>query len=395
MHRTGDIAGDIAMKTLTILGSTGSVGTQTLDFISQYPHIFQVHALIGGQNARLLIEQALQYKPKKVCIQDTHRVEWIKSALAHMDIGVYGGDDAICDVAADSVDIVMSAIVGAGGLAPTISAITAGNTIALANKESLVCAGHMVMALAKRHNVDIIPVDSEHSALFQVYEASQQRAIQHFTLTASGGALRGKTADFIYNATPEQALNHPNWDMGNKLTVDSAGLMNKGFEVIEACHLFDVVEDKIKVVVHPQSIVHACIAYCDGSTLAHMGYADLRTPISVALSYPERRGCGVPVLDLVSVSQLSFEDYDATLFPALQCCRDAFKQDDGACAVLNAANEVAVGAFLNRTIPFGRIMDTVLHTLHTIQAPRPESLQHFNDIHAEATRCAGVYVDNL
>ncbi len=380
------------MKTVTILGSTGSVGTQTLDFISQHTDTFQPHALTAGSNAKRLIAQALQFKPQTVCIQNSACVDTVKSALSHTDTQVYGGADAICAVAAEAVDVVVSAIVGADGLAPTVAAITAGNTIALANKESLVCAGHMVMDLVRKHKVDIIPVDSEHSALFQVYNAAQRGAIEHFTLTASGGALRGKTADFIQNATPSQVLNHPSWQMGDKITVDSAGLMNKGFEVIEACHLFDVLEDKVKVVVHPQTIVHALIAYCDGTSLAHMGYADMRTPIAVALSYPHRYTCGVPVLDLASVSTWDFYAYDATLFPALQCCRQAFTQADGACTVLNAANEVAVRYFLKNAIPFGRIMDTVWHTLDKVQADRPETLQHFEHMHQRATQCAAAYI---
>lgn len=380
------------MKSITVLGSTGSVGMQTLDFLSQHPDSFEIYALTVGSKADALVAQALKYRPKIIAIRDTTRLDYIKQAVAHLDIAVYGGADAICDIASHTVDMVVSAIVGSDGLAPTVSAIKGGNTIALANKESLVCAGHMVMELARKKSVDILPVDSEHSALFQVYNAPQKSSIKTFGLTASGGALRDKDTDFIYNATPEHVLKHPNWDMGAKITVDCAGLMNKGFELIEACHLFDVDEQQVSVIVHPQSIVHAFISYADGTTIAHLGYPDMRTPISVALSYPNRMACGVDMLDFAKVARLDFYDHDPKRFPALECCRQAFCSGGGACAILNGANEVAVDAFLNHRISFGGIMDTVYHTLDSVSAPLPHSLEDFQSIHNEAISIASLYL---
>ena len=371
------------MKKLCILGCTGSIGCQTLDVVRLNKNGYTIDSLVAGANAELLIKQALEFIPNIVVIADEGKYNEVKQALSHTHIEIATGKQAVCDCASRSVDIVIGAITGAEGLAPVLSAIDAGNDIALANKESLVCAGDMVMDIARSKGVKILPVDSEHSALFQVYCAPQKDSLKKIVLTASGGSFLHETKEYIDKATVEQALNHPNWSMGKKVTIDSAGLMNKGLELIEACHLFNVEHDMVDVIVHPQSIIHSMISYQDGSTLAQMGYPDMRTPIAVAMAYPNRIDSGVECLDFATMGELTFQKPDEVRFPALNLCRNAFKSGGGACMVLNASNEIAVDAFLNQKISFGHIAKIVATALDTYSYKTPETLLEFEEMNME------------
>ena len=371
------------MKKICILGSTGSIGTQTLDVVRLNTQIYEVDSLVAGRNADVVISQAKEFHPKVVAMADLKAFAKVKNALSTLPIEVVYGEEEICSVASRTVDIVVGAITGANGFAPVLSAIKAGNNIALANKESLVCGGDMLMSIARKKGVQILPVDSEHSALFQVYNAPQKDSIDKITLTASGGAFLHYSKDEIRKAGVSDALNHPKWSMGKKVTVDSAGLMNKGLELIEACHLFDVGEDIINVVVHPQSIVHSMISYNDGSTLAQLGYPDMRTPIAVALAYPSRIVCGVESLNFTSMGNLTFREPDNDRFPALNLCRQAFKNGGGSCMVLNTSNEVAVEAFLQKKIEFGIIARIVEKSLNTMCYPTFNNLEDFKAMNAE------------
>ena len=370
------------MKKITVLGSTGSIGTQALDVIGLNSEIFTVENLVAGNNADLLIKQALEYKPKSVVINNSH-IQKVKDALSGTDIKVFA-ENHTDEIAGEKVDIVVAGITGSAGLSPVLSAIKSGNDIALANKESLVCGGDMVMDLAKSNGVNIIPVDSEHSAIFQVLSDKKQ-GLEKIILTASGGAFLNKDFDFIQNAKLSDALNHPNWDMGKKVTIDSAGLMNKGLEVIEACYLFDEPVDKIDVVIHPQSIIHSMVSYSDGSTLAQMGEPNMKTPIAYALSYPDRIKSGIKPLNFAEVGDLTFEKPDLKRFPALQLCIEAMKMGSGKTAVLNGANEVAVGAFINGEILFGDIAKIVEKMIGDIDSQTPKNIDEFNELHNEIT----------
>ena len=351
-------------KHVAILGSTGSIGTQTLDVIKSHPDKFEVEVLTAQNNADLLIQQALEFKPNCVVIANESLYEKVKSALLPADIKVYAGETAIAQVVEmDSIDIVLTALVGYAGLLPTIKAIETGKHIALANKETLVVAGELITALAKEKGVNIYPVDSEHSAIFQCLVGEFHNPIEKLILTASGGPFRGKTREFLQHVTKEQALKHPNWDMGAKITIDSASLMNKGLEVIEAKWLFAVKQDQIEVVVHPQSIIHSLIQFEDGSIKAQLGLPDMRIPIQFALSYPERFKSGFPRFDFMNYPNLTFEQPDMETFRNLKLAFQALQQGGNAPCILNAANEIAVAAFLRDEVGFLEMSDLIEETL--------------------------------
>jgi 1-deoxy-D-xylulose-5-phosphate reductoisomerase len=352
----------MARKVL-ILGSTGSVGCSTLDLLEQVGAEIDLVALTAGRNVELLAEQALKWRPRQAVIEDEALIPLLRERLAGSGVAVAGGSAAIAEAAGQGADWVMSAIVGAAGLAPTLAAARAGSIIALANKESLVCAGPALLAIAKAAGGAVIPVDSEHSAIFQVFRPASADQVHRLILTASGGPFRGWTREAMAPVTPEQAVAHPNWSMGAKISVDSATMMNKGLEMIEAAYLFGMTADRIDVLIHPQSVVHSMVEYADGSTLAQLGPPDMRAPIACAWAWPERVAWPAPRLDLAAWADLSFEAPDEALFPALALARQALNAGGGAPAAMNAANEVAVAAFLDRGIGFLDIAATVSETL--------------------------------
>lgn len=335
-------------KNIAILGSTGSIGTQALEVIDAHPDLFSVEVLTANNNVDLLIQQAIKYKPNIVAIGNKNLYPVLKDALANEPIKVYSGAEAISQVAATStVDMVLSSLVGFSGLLPTIRALEAGIPVALANKETLVVAGDIVMELSRKNNAPVVPVDSEHSAIFQCLQGEQHNAIEKITLTASGGPFRGKNVEFLRKVTRCQALNHPNWKMGDKVTIDSASLMNKGLEAIEARWLFDLTPDQIDVVVHPQSIIHSLIHFIDGSVKAQMGLPDMRLPIQYALGYPTRLKSNLPRFDFSAYPELTFEKADIKVFRNLAMAFEVMRLGGNMPCAMNAANEVAVAAFLN------------------------------------------------
>ena len=351
-------------KHVAILGSTGSIGTQALEVIKSHPDRFEVEVLTAQNNADLLIAQALEFNPNCVVIVNEALYSKVKEALAHTDIKVYTGEKALSQVVEmDSIDVVLTALVGYSGLLPTINAINASKQIALANKETLVVAGELVTALAKEKGVNIYPVDSEHSAIFQCLVGEFHNPIEKIILTASGGPLRGKDRSFLESVTKEQALKHPNWDMGAKITIDSASLMNKGLEVIEAKWLFGLKRDQIEVVVHPQSIIHSLIQFEDGSIKAQLGLPDMRLPIQFALSYPDRLKADFPRFDFVKYPNLTFEQPDIETFRNLRLAYEAMDKGGNAPCILNAANEVVVAAFLRDEVGFLEMSDLIAETL--------------------------------
>lgn len=353
-------------RNIAILGSTGSIGTQALDVIGRNPDLFQVEVLTAGTNADLLIQQALEFKPNAVVIADEKKYLYVKQALEKEYIKVFAGNEAIEQVVSfKDIDIVLTAIVGFAGLKPTIEAIKHNKVIALANKETMVVAGELITQLAKENNVPIIPVDSEHSAIFQCIQGEYQNNIKQILLTASGGAFRGKTKQELRTVTLEQALTNPNWQMGKKVTIDSASLMNKGLEVIEAKWLFDVSVDKITVVVHPQSIIHSMVEFEDGSIKAQMARADMRLPILYALSYPLRVKFNSTPLDLFDVGRLTFEKPDVDTFPCLNLAYKAIRKGGNMPCIMNAANEIAVKKFLNNEISFLQIPEIISKAMDT------------------------------
>ena len=340
---------------LTILGATGSVGQSSLDVVRHQRERFDVQALVANNNVQQLAKDAREFGAAIAVTANPALYEDLKTALAGTGIEAAAGDDAVVEAGARPADLVMAAIVGARGLRPTLAAIRAGANIGLANKECLVSAGTLFMDLAGRAGVDVLPVDSEHSAIFQCLEQDNARAIDKITLTASGGPFRQMALKDIAKATPQQALNHPNWSMGAKISIDSATMMNKGLELIEAFHLFPVTLDDIDIVVHPQSIVHSFVSYIDGSVLAQMGVPDMRTPIAFALAWPERMAAPVERLNLAQVGTLTFEQVDDERFPAIGLCRSAVRRGGNATTILNAANEIAVAEFLSQKIGFMQI----------------------------------------
>lgn len=353
-------------KRLTILGSTGSVGCSTLDLVRRNPSDFVVEAVTAGRRVQDLAEQAKEFKAKLAVIADESLYDALKQALAGTGIEAAAGANAISDAAARPADIVMAAIVGAAGLPPTLAAVRQGTTIALANKETLVCAGDFMTAELAAHGATLLPVDSEHNAIFQVLEDSQPDAIEKIILTASGGPLRTRELHEMRDVTPAQAIAHPNWDMGAKISVDSATMMNKGLELIEAHYLFGLPSEQIDILVHPQSVIHSMVAYVDGSVLAQLGSPDMRTPIAYSLAWPKRMSAPVEKLDFAKVRELTFEDPDPSRFPALRLTRQALEDGGSSPTALNAANEIAVDAFLNERILFTQIAEAVEETLQAI-----------------------------
>ena len=352
------------IKNIAILGSTGSIGTQCLEVVRAYPDRFQVYALAAHRNIDLIISQAREFRPEVVCIADESLYEPLKAALSDLPIKVWAGDEAIAEmVTMPSINIVLAAMVGYAGLRPTIEAIQAGKTIALANKETLVVAGELICRLALQHHTPILPVDSEHSAIFQSLVGEGNNPIEKILLTASGGPFLHFTKEQMASVTAAQALKHPNWQMGAKITIDSASMMNKGFEVIEAHWLFDVDYDKIEVLVHPQSIVHSAVQYADGAIKAQLGAPDMRLPIQYALSFPERLESDFPRADLFALGSLTFEKPDLERFPNLTLAYRAIAEGGNIPCVLNAANEVVNEAFRQGRCGFLEMSEIIDYTM--------------------------------
>jgi 1-deoxy-D-xylulose-5-phosphate reductoisomerase len=352
------------MKVLSILGSTGSIGRSTLDIVVRHPDLFRVEVLTGGANAPLLIEQIRQFRPAVAAVADPVAAEIVAAGTRGTGCAILSGDEGVLAAAArPGIDLAVAAIAGGAGLLPTLAAVRSGAALALANKEALVMAGELVTAEAKRRNLPIIPVDSEHSALFQCLAGQEREDVAEIVLTASGGPFWSKPKEAFASFTAAEALNHPRWSMGPKVTIDSATMMNKGLEVIEARWLFDIGYDRISVLVHPQSIVHSLVRYADGSFLAQLGEADMRIPISLALFHPRRWHSPLPPLDLAATGALTFQPPDHNRFPLLAAAYRAGKVGGTAPAVLSAANEEAVGAFLSGEIPFPAIADVACGVL--------------------------------
>ena len=352
------------MKQIAILGSTGSIGTQTLDVVRQHPHEFSVYALSANRSVDMLIHQALEFNPAVVCIADESCYPRLRDALSDLPIQVLAGENAIAEmVTMPAIDIVVAAMVGYAGLRPTIEAIRAKKTIALANKETLVVAGEIICRLAQRYNVPILPVDSEHSAIFQSLVGESRDSLEKLLLTASGGPFRTFTYEQMQHVTAAQALRHPNWEMGAKITIDSASMMNKGFEVIEARWLFDILVEKIQVVVHPQSVIHSAVQFVDGSVKAQLGTPDMRIPIQYALTYPQRWHSNVPRLDLFATHQLTFEEPDLQRFPNLRLAYEAIAKGGNMPCILNAANEVVNLAFREGKCGFLQMSEVIAETM--------------------------------
>ena len=346
-----------------MLGSTGSIGVSTLSLFEESRADVEILALTAGRNVERLIEQALRWRPRIVVIEDESQLPKLKTRLARTGIEIAAGQRAVAEVAGEGADWVMSAIVGAAGLAPTLAAARAGSTIALANKESLVCAGPALLEAARAAGGQVIPVDSEHSAIFQVLEPACAHRVSRLILTASGGPFRTWTREQMAAASPEQAVAHPNWSMGAKISIDSATMMNKGLEMVEASYLFATPAERIEVLVHPQSVVHSMVEYVDGSTLAQLGPPDMRAPIACAFAWPDRLPWPAPKLDLAAIGALTFEAPDPERFPSIGIARHALELGGYAPAAMNAANEVAVAAFLDRRIGFLDIAAAVAETL--------------------------------
>ena len=380
-------------KRIAILGSTGSIGTQALQVIEEHADLFEARVLTAGRNAELLVEQARRFLPQCVVIADEARYDYVREALADTDVQVYAGADALCQVVElPSVDMVLTALVGFSGLRPTLSAIQARKPIALANKETLVVAGELVTRLALEHHVPLLPVDSEHSAIFQSM-MGEEAAPEKIILTASGGPFRSFTLDQLSRVTPEQALRHPNWDMGAKITIDSATMMNKGFEVIEAKWLFGMEAKDIEVVVHPQSVIHSAVQYADGAVKAQLGVPDMRVPIQLALSYPRRLASSFPRLDFFSVGSLTFEQPDQERFRCLALAYEALRRGGNIPCVLNAANEVVNLAFRQGRCGFLQMAELIERTLETIPFHKDNSLEDYLACDAEARRVAASFLN--
>jgi 1-deoxy-D-xylulose-5-phosphate reductoisomerase len=381
-------AGPDAPRSVTILGSTGSVGTQTVDLVSRDPERFPVEALTANRNVALLAQQARQLKARMAEVADPTAYAELKELLSGTGIEVAAGSEAVAAAAERPVDWVMAAIVGAAGLEPTLAAVRRGAVVAFANKEVLVCAGALMMEEVKAHGATLLPVDSEHSAIYQVFDFDRTDSVARLILTASGGPFRTRDRAFMAAATREQAVAHPTWDMGAKISVDSATMMNKGLELIEAHFLFGIPEERIDVLVHPQSVIHSLVEYVDGSVLAQLGTPDMRTPIAYALGWPARIATPAERLDLVKASSLTFEAPDPVRFPALRLARAALQSRGGAPTILSAANEVAVQAFLDRRIGFLDIERIVEETLTALPHRPLRDLAAVREADAEARRDA-------
>ena len=366
------------MKRIAILGSTGSIGTQALEIVRMHPDLFEAHTLTAGSNAALLVAQAREFVPDSVVIADEGKYTEVREALSDLPVKVYTGEDAICQVVTSSeIDMVLTAMVGFAGLRPTVSAIRAGKALALANKETLVVAGSLITQLCLNHKVPILPVDSEHSAIFQCINGEGRNPIRKILLTASGGPFRNYSREELFRVTPEQALQHPNWKMGAKITIDSATMMNKGFEMIEARWLYGVEPARIQVVIHPESVVHSAVEFEDGALLAQLGTPDMRLPIQYAFSYPERLPLPGKPLDLFALGSLHFEAPDSERFPCLRLAYEAVACGGNRPCVLNAAGEVANLAFRQHKIGFmdiPRIAEELMNTATFIEQPTLDDL---------------------
>ncbi|MCG8492300.1 MAG: 1-deoxy-D-xylulose-5-phosphate reductoisomerase [Sneathiellales bacterium] len=366
-----------AQRSVTILGSTGSVGLSTLKLIEEDRERFSIQTLTANNNVELLAEQAVQYGASRAIIANEALYETLKNKLENTGIEVAAGHKAIVEASGEGVDWLMSSIVGIAGLAPTMAAVTSGTTVALANKEALVCGGELVMEQVNKCGATLLPVDSEHNAIFQVFENNQLDKIERLILTASGGPFLGKSREEMAKVTREEALAHPNWDMGAKISIDSATMMNKGLEFIEAFYLFPVTQDQIEILVHHQSVIHSLVEYKDGSVLAQMGSPDMRTPISYALGWPNRHPFAAQKLNLAKIGKLTFEDPDPVQFPAIRLAQEALKAGKSAPAILNAANEVAVDSFLKGQIGFLKIAEIVEAVLDKVEN---QALNSIDDI---------------
>ena len=380
-------------KHIAILGSTGSIGTQTLNVVRRHPDLFQIEVLVAGSNSTLLIQQALEFNPNIVVINDKDKYPLVNDALKNTDIKVFAGAESACDaVTIDSVDIVVAAIVGFAGLRPTLRAIEASKTIALANKETMVVAGQIVTEQAMRFQAPILPVDSEHSAIFQTLQGEAGNRVDKILLTASGGPLFGRTRDQLANVALEEVLHHPNWNMGRKVTIDSASLMNKGLEVIEARWLFDVDADRIQVLVHPQSIVHSAVQFIDGSVKAQLGVPDMRLPIQYAFSFPERLHLNGDRLDLFK-HPLEFFEPDMKKFRCLALAFEAISKGGNMPCIVNAANEVVNEAFRHDRCSFVQMADVIAETMQRTTFNNNPTLDTYFNTDAEARRIANELIN--
>ena len=375
-------------RSISILGATGSIGSSTLDLVRRQRDGWAVEALTANGNAAELASLAREFSAKVAVIADESRLPELRAALSGSGIAAAGGASALVEAAARGADMTIAAIVGCAGLAPTMAAIEQGGSIGLANKEALVSAGDVMTAAVSRTGATLLPVDSEHNAIFQCLAGNAQRDVRWITLTASGGPFRDWSHDQLAAATPAQAVKHPNWDMGAKISVDSATMFNKGLELIEAWHLFPVGLERLRIIVHPQSIVHSMVEYVDGSTLAQLGPSDMRVPIASVLAWPQRMETPCAPLDLAGIGSLTFRAPDEERFPATRLCRQAAEAGGAAPAVLNAANEIAVAAFLAGQIPFTRIAAYVAEVLSCYAPPAPGSLDDVIAVDAEARQRA-------
>ena len=383
------------MQTISILGATGSIGTSTLDLIRRDRDQWRVRALTANGNAAALAELAREFSAELAVVAEESALPALRAALAGTGIRAAAGPAALVDAAALGAHMTIAAIVGCAGLAPTMAAIEKGGTIGLANKEALVSAGDVMMAAVARHGATLLPVDSEHNAIFQCLNGNDPAHVRMITLTASGGPFRDWTAQQLVHATPTQAVKHPNWDMGAKISVDSATMFNKGLELIEAYHLFPVEIDRLRIIVHPQSVVHSMVEYRDGSTLAQLGPSDMRVPIASVLAWPQRMDTPCAPLDLAAIGDLSFRIPDEQRFPATRLAREAAQAGGAAPAILNAANEIAVAAFLEGAIRFTDIADIVAGVLGSYAPPAPAALEDVFMIDTGARRHAMSEVDRI
>ncbi|MEO6580498.1 MAG: 1-deoxy-D-xylulose-5-phosphate reductoisomerase [Sphingomicrobium sp.] len=383
------------MRSISILGATGSVGTSTLDLVEQHPDRFQVVALTAATNAAGLAQAARRTNAKLAVIADESKLDELRDALSGTNCRAATGPEALVEAAAGEAQWVMAAIVGCAGLEPVMAAVEAGRTVALANKEALVTAGALMIDSARRHRATILPVDSEHNAIFQCLAGNNAEGVAKLILTASGGPFRTWSKVQMEAARPDQALAHPNWSMGAKISIDSATMMNKGLELIEAHHLFGLPSERIDILVHPQSVIHSMVEYVDGSTIAQLGSADMRIPIAHALAWPDRIDTRAEQLDLLKIGTLSFEAPDEDRFPALRLARTALERGRGHAIVLNAANEIAVAAFLDRQIGFGDIARCVERAVDVSDAPAPQSIAEVIDIDRSVRQEMTEYMTSL
>lgn len=382
-------------KKITILGSSGSVGKSTLEIVKNHPDKFEVIGLSINNNYKILIDQIKLFKPKVVAIKNEKIYKKFISETNFQNLEVISGTECLIDILDYKVDFVMASIVGSAGLLPILSAAKKGYTIGLANKESLVCSGLLLKEVVKKYNSQILPIDSEHNAIFQVYEKANKNQIKKMILTASGGPFFGKSIAELKNISPKEAVKHPNWSMGKKISVDSATLMNKGLEVIEAHYLFDIALERIDVLVHPQSVIHSCVEYVDGSILAQMSSPDMKTPIAYALAYPKRISAPVERLSLSKIKKLTFEEPDHSTFPSLKLAMEALRIKKNAPTVLNAANEVAVEAFLKKRISFLSISKIVDLTLNKSKICKIRDIDELLEEDRIARRMANEFVLSL